>query len=272
MMDNTNTTRNVHSTGNHSDIPNEIRQWFKKWINVSRGSSFIELYTPARLASLMTNLKKSQNAVDSKQIEKNYSGKTGGRRSHKKKKVVVRRCCNSRRGSQLIVCRNSLVQFATDCRMMFSVNVLFQPEDVIEKKNVTNITKTLLELKKNTNHLVPIERQQIQIKNVKGGGGEKNTSMNNNEMGVNRDLNNFSFLLLPKFNTVVQNEEKLVKEEEGRMKDEEVMVEKKVIKENITMKENDETELVVEEENNESDDDWVDISNEIQIEKNDYNI
>ena len=240
----------VFMESQHSDAAlTTLAAWLQRWLGDDTTTDLEALITPARVIVLGKLLRSAHTSHHLKTTSKKRT-----------KRIVPRRChfWNAHHGQQLIVCRNSIVDFLTQCRV-YGCHTSFSPDDLLRREKNTNtgqllsvhpqpsqpmegkeehcgsgiarldkVITTLLELAQNTQHLLPAppqRRQQRQQRQRKGKGIGSGASGTSEE--VKHGDKNFSFLLLPspvkhfeKEETTVQ-QDNILKEQKEQIKQEE---------------------------------------------------
>ena len=216
------------------------RQFLRRWMNIHEDESLSKICTPSRLSKLMQVLMAAQ-ASKNKTILKS--------------KIVPRRGGRGRRRGNAIS-RGIVVQFLTDCRRSFNINVSFcTPEDILLENDGTQLLKLLQLLQIATTSLAP----KTIIKPVGSNKGDLIIPMKPKVEG---------FLILPTMNKEMKTEE--MKKEEPTTEKEEIKQVAVEVKGNVLAtlsnddnekdKEGDDEE---EEDDDDEDEDWIDVSLEL---------
>ena len=211
------------------------RQFLRRWMNIHEDESLSKICTPQRLSKLMQVLMAAQ-ASKNKTILKS--------------KIVPRRGGRGRRRGNAIS-RGIVVQFLTDCRRSFNINVSFvTPEDILLENDGTQLLKLLQLLQIATTSLAP----KTIIKPVESNKGDLIVPIKPKVEG---------FLILPTMNKEMKTEE--MKKEEPTTEKEEIKQVAVEVKENVLATlSNDNNEKGKEGDDEEDEDeDWIDVSLEL---------
>ena len=206
------------------------RQFLRRWMNIHEDESLSKNCTPSRLSKLMKALMAAQAS---------------------KNKTILKSKIVPRRGRRRAISRGIVVQFLTDCRRSFNINVSFcTPEDILLENDGTQLMKLLQLLQVATTSLAP----KTIIKPVGSNKGDLIIPIKPKVEG---------FLILPTMNKEMKTEE--MKKEEPTTEKEEIKQVAVEVKENVlATSSNDDNEKDKEGDDDEDEDeDWIDVSLEL---------
>lgn len=209
------------------------RQFLRRWMNIHEDESLSKNCTPSRLSKLMKALMAAQASKNKTILKSKIVPRRGGRR----------------RGNA--ISRGIVVQFLTDCRRSFNINVSFcTPEDILLENDGTQLMKLLQLLQIATTSLAP----KTIIKPVGSNKGVLIIPIKPKVEG---------FLILPTMNKEMKTEE--MKKEEPTTEKEEIKQVAVEVKENVlATSSNDDNEKDKEGDDDEDEDeDWIDVSLEL---------
>ena len=209
------------------------RQFLRRWMNIHEDESLSKNCTASRLSKLMQVLMAAQ-ASKNKTILKS--------------KIVPRRGGRGRRRGNAIS-RGIVVQFLTDCRRSFNINVSFvTPEDILLENDGTQLLKLLQLLQIATTSLAP----KTIIKPVESNKGI---------VPIKPKVE--GFLILPTMNKEMKTEE--MKKEEPTTEKEEIKQVAVEVKENVlaTLSNDDNEKDKEGDDDEDEDEDWIDVSLEL---------